>query len=231
MNLKKIILFTYILSFYACIDNTAESNYSGSTTNSYFSSNENKNKPTLSVEEYIRYVQNESNGLNVQKEIDGLKYLYQYKPLEYISAVELRKNKISKNELKNKIETIEELQYCNFRIISDEKNEFLRYRIKFPDEYYSRIEYYSFEMQNDIHLIDGSDTLDCLLFHFERVYSIAPYVTFTCGFAKQYNEKSSSSDFNNKTFVYEDKIFNTGKIYLTVEAKALKNLPLLETYN
>jgi hypothetical protein len=79
-------------------------------------------------------------------------------------------------------------------------------------------------MQKDFKLIDGADTLDCVLYHFERVYGLAPYATMVLGFPLS---KTRTSDYKNKTIGYMDKLFGAGNVYMTVEEEDLNNMPSL----
>lgn len=172
--------------------------------------------------DYVSWVENLQNGLRVEKTIEDFTYTLQYKPLEYIALMELKKNSITTDELKKTTDNYSELQYLTFRISTTGSGELLKKKLKNNEEYYHRIQYYSFEMQRDLKLIEGKDTLDCLLFHFERVYGLAPYATFVLGFPK-------SGNTNNKTLLYDEKVFGTGKIYLTVQSKNYQKTPSLIT--
>ncbi len=172
--------------------------------------------------DYVSWVEDTQNGLKVEKTIEDFTYTLQFKPLEYVALMELKNDSILANELKKTIDNYSDLQYYTFRISAPGEGEFLKKKLGSTDEYYHRIQYYSFEMQNDLKLIDGKDTLDCALFHFERVYGLAPYATFVLGFPP-------SESMNNKTLFYDEKVFGTGKIYLTVQLKNYKKLPSVIT--
>ncbi|MES2394411.1 MAG: hypothetical protein V4549_00305 [Bacteroidota bacterium] len=172
--------------------------------------------------DYVSWVEDMQNGLKVEKTIEDFTYTLQYKPLEYLALMELKKDSILTNELEKTIDNYSDLQYYTFRISAPGEGELLKKKLGSTNEYYHRIQYYSFEMQKDLKLIDGKDTLDCALFHFERVYGLAPYATFVLGFPP-------TESMNNKTLFYNEKVFGTGKIYLTVQLKNYKKLPLVIT--
>lgn len=190
------------------------------------------NKSQLAPIEYVKWVEDIDNGIKVKKTIGDFTFSVLYKPYEYIVAKELRISSISTETLKKKMNEIDELQYFTFRIEADNANtELLRINLASENEYNSRIEYFSFNMQKDLKLIDGKDTLDCVLFHFERVYNIAPYATFVLGFplVDSKKKKEDKQVLNNKVFIYDDKVFGTGKIYLTIKAENSNNIPQLIT--
>ena len=137
--------------------------------------------------------------------------------------MDIKKDTIKTVELKNKIEEYKGLQYFTFRISTESRTELLKKNLTETNDYYGRIQYFSFDMQKDLKLIDGKDTLDCVLFHFERVYGIAPYATFVLGFP-------NSKQINDKTLFYDEKVFGAGRIYLTIRSKNIKRLPEVITY-
>ncbi len=172
----------------------------------------------LSPREYIAWVDDKTNGLKVEKTIGEFTYMFQYKPTDYVAIMDLKKDSIKKEELTSKTEEYSGLQYCNFRISTESQGELLKKNVVNESDYYGRIQYFSFDMQKEVKLIEDTDTLDCVLFHFERVFGLAPYATFLLGFPRTENT-------GNKTLLYDDKIFGAGKIYLTVKLKNIKNVP------
>lgn len=175
------------------------------------------------VQDYIKWVNNSDNGLKVEKTIEDFTYSLQYKPDEYVALMELKKDTVSATELKKKMSEYDGLQYFNFKIETDSRTELLKKNLTQTNEYYARIQYFSFDMQKDLKLIDGKDTLDCTLFHFERVFGLAPYATFVLGFPK-------GDGINNKTLYYNEKVFGSGKIYLTVQSENIKQIPSVIIY-
>lgn len=100
-----------------------------------------------------------------------------------------------------------------FKIILDNANgELLQYELKSPDEYKKRVEYYSFNINQDLKLIYGQDTLDCLFSTFQRDFGLSPEITFNCYFEKIENQ-SLNSEY---TIMFEDKYFNCGIVNLVM---------------
>jgi hypothetical protein len=180
---------------------------------------ENENVPKkLTPREYISWMDDKKNGLKVEKMIGEFTYMFQYKPAEYVAIMDIKKDNIKKPELDKKMEEYNAFQYYNFRISTEAGGELLKKNVVNENDYYGRIQYFSFDMQKDIKLIDNKDTLDCVLFHFERVFGLAPYATFLLGFPLK--EKDC-----DKTLYYDDKIFGAGRMYLTIKSKNIKNIP------
>jgi hypothetical protein len=171
---------------------------------------------------YVSWVDDKANKLKVEKTIEEFTYSFQFQPLEYIAIKDLHKAEIKETELKSKIEEYKDLQYFTFKISTESQTELLKKNLSGTDEYYGRIQYFSFDMQRDLKLIDGTDTLDCVLFHFERVFGLAPYAVFNLGFP-------ATGKNGSKTLFYDEKIFGAGKLYLTIQSKNIKKVPSVIT--
>ncbi len=178
----------------------------------------------LTPPEYVTWCQNKENKLKKLKEIEELTFSLQYKPAEYVVCMEEKADKISTNSLKEKLSELQGLDYYDFKIeVPSAIGELLKYNVSTPSEYNQRVNYFAFDMQHDVKLLDGNDTLDCMLFHFERAYDIAPSAIFLLGFPKT---KSKNSQ---RTFFYQDKVFNKGIIKFTYTKDELSQIPKLKT--
>lgn len=216
-----ILLFFFSFFNFGCSENTDETSKGLNGENNTIAGNTSESKVVpekLSPREYISWVDDKDNGLKVEKMIGEFTYMFQYKPTDYVVIMDIKKDSIGKSELQKKTEEYNGLQYFNFRMSTESGGELLKKNVVDENDYNSRIQYFSFDMQKDIKLIDTKDTLDCVLFHFERVYGLAPYATFLLGFPFTENN-------GNKTLAYDDKIFDSGTIYLTIQSKNIKNLP------
>jgi len=216
---KIFVIISSLLYFCSCKQGDQSMfNFSSGSASENSTLNNQKVNPT----EYLQWSENPENGMIAEKTIDDLSFSAFYKTPEYLVLKEFGNGEITKPEFDKKIKDYEGMQYFSFKIqdIKDEK-ELLRKGLKSEQEYYSRIEYFSFKMQKDFKLIEGTDTLNCLLFHFERSYGLAPNAVFTMGFEPGKNKTST------KSILYQDNVFNVGNIYLTIKDKDLVKLPNL----
>jgi hypothetical protein len=213
-----IILIYLLLLQVACTTSNAGAN------DSFFASAETEiiAPEKLCPVGYVEWIEDKTNGIKIEKTIEGFTYSVMYKPVEYVALLDLKKASVAKQELQNKIEEYNGLQYYTFKITTPDEGELLKKKLTNTNDYYSRIQYYSFEMQKDLKLIEGTDTLDCVLFHFERTYGVSPDITFVVGFPLTENKF-------DKTLLYDEKIFGAGKIFLTVQSKNYKKIPLVIT--
>lgn len=176
----------------------------------------------LNQHEYINWVNDESNGLISIKEISPIKFTLSYKPELY----NLIKDKASKDVLLKSLNNTEkdQLLVFNLRIESINKNneEVIKKGVS-QEEYIHRIDYLSFQAQNDFKLIYGKDTLPCILYHFERSYTLTSHNNMLLGFkTKNINVK------NDLTMYMEDKIFGNGDLYFTIKSENFKSIPKVE---
>ncbi len=168
-------------------------------------------------EKLVAYVNSSDNGYYKEKEIDEIKFSALLKPIEYIKANE----KLKGNNEKGLAE--DDLQYFDLRItVKDFSMEFLKYNLYEASDYPKRVSYCSFEMQNDIYLIDGMDTLPCVFFHFERAFDVVPYGHFILAF-----KPTDKNVIKAKTLVYYDRLFDKGLIKMTFMPNDLIKVPKL----
>lgn len=183
----------------------------------------------LSRSEYIEWIIDENNGLNVEKRINEFIFKSQFKPDEFEALLHLNSdNQTTNSALFEKVEEIKDAQYFTLSIACPEANgDILKFKVSDVNEYYARVEYYSFNVQNDITLIDGKDTLQCALCHFERTYSSAPVIKLILAFpeSKQPREKESC---HKKTLYFDDRVFSCGKVNIEITEEAVCSIPILK---
>lgn len=197
-------------------DNVSQQEMSGGSENASLS---------LEPGEYVQWIQDPENGLKKEKTIDDMIFTLQYKPHEYIVCMEEREPQLQDSLVKRKVGELSDMQYYDFKItLKKGEGELLKFKLNSPEEYNERINYFAFNMQKDIQLVEGNDTLPCSLFHFERAYDVTPSSVFMLGFPLSKNNPE-----DDKTLIVYDKTFNKGFIKFTFSNKELKNLPKLKT--
>jgi hypothetical protein len=170
-----------------------------------------------SPEKLITYVNSAENGYYKEKEIDGVKFSALLKPIDYIRANEALKGDSST------VAADDDLQYFDFRItIKDFNMEFLKYNLPSAGDYGYRVAYCAYEMQKDIFLIDGKDTLPCVFYHFERTYNVVPFGHFLLAF-----KPAGKDAVRPKTLMYYDRLFDKGLIKMTFLPNDLIKVPKL----
>ncbi|MBL4756018.1 MAG: hypothetical protein JKY52_20795 [Flavobacteriales bacterium] len=181
---------------------------------------------------YETWVESEENGLRKSKPVGNYQYSIQYRPWSYIAKRELRDESYDETKMKKKIHEMDELQYFSLRIaLRKDEGDVLRSGLYGEGEYEERIAYLNGHINKDIFLLDGGDTLSCVLHHFERNFGIAPYLNVSLGFEITADEKEAILNevpfaYSDKSLVFEDKLFGTGMVRLTIRGEDLANIPV-----
>lgn len=175
-------------------------------------------KEKLEATDYIKYVESESNGLRVVKKIGDVNYALQYKPMNYVLVKESNSNTSDKG-----IADTDGMQYYTLSYsLSNSNADILKSNIGSTGEYYERVNYLSYGLQNDVYLLEGSDTLKCRLFNFVRSYGLSPRADFIMAF-----DESKKHSANDKLVVVEDKVYGGGIIKFKITKSDIANIPEL----
>src|ERR1700751_4964497 len=162
--------------------------------NSDVVSSDSKNSEVLFPMAYVSWMQDEKHGLSKKKEIEDITFSIQYKPVNYIICLENKQEQLADSLVKRRANELEGARYFDLSIgLTEGEGEILKYHLTSVPEYDSRIKYFAFDMQKDIKLVEGNDTLDCMMFHFERAYDVSPYSKFLLAFPISGKNKSSES--------------------------------------
>lgn len=180
-------------------------------------------KNVVSLENYVEWIKNPANGLNKTKQVNDIKFNLQYKPAEYLVLLE-NKGDIDLDQIKKEISGFEGFHYFTFTIKKDDWNqELLKYNIQSQDEYMARVNYFAFEAQKDLMLVEGRDTSACTIFHFERNYGIAPDLRLLLGF-----KDKSPTVLNDFKLIFYDRVFQAGIIKINIDQNSLQSIPKID---
>jgi hypothetical protein len=219
----KIVLVAATLGLSSCNKGGTSSvnNSDASKEGSLYSS---QSDAELNPADYISWCRDKENGLQKSKEIEELTYSVQYKPGPYIACLEEQSRTMPADTLAKKLSELEGLDYFDFKIeITSGAGELLKHNVPSSAEYNQRVNYFAFDMQKDIKLVRGRDTLDCKLFHFERAYDVAPFAVFLLGFPKV------NGTAEPVEFFYQDNVFHKGIIKFTYSPETFSRIPKLKT--
>lgn len=226
MKVEKVVMNKRLIKYFLLLAiGTFSCNKKEGSTFSTAGNFSGENAPSVQVSELnpselVKYVQSAENGLKHQVKSSELIYTALYKPVDYVICMEEGSEEISKQTADTKRKELEEMQYIDLKIETPE-GEFLQNGN--PEDYSRKINYCSFNMQKDIKLIEGSDTLPCGMFHFERTNDIVPYATFLLGFPVKNRDK-------DKILVINDKLFDKGMIRLIFKSTDIKKTPALKPH-
>lgn len=171
---------------------------------------------------YIKLFDEAGKGLMEEKNIGDLNFSLLYKPQAYMALKENREFAANTEKVKELIHNYDGFQYYTLRVKVNNQSlgkDVLSYNAAGAADYQERVKYFAFDMQKDIKLVSGGDTLPCVLFHFERNFGITDFSNFLLSFPQSKNVNE------DRVFVYEDKVLGTGLVKLTVKAEDINQLP------
>jgi hypothetical protein len=156
--------------------------------------------------------------LNVSKTIGDIHYSIQYKPDDYIF---LKENSQGPSVVKK--EDLKDMQYYTMQYaLVKSGQDILKAHLNTTNDYYARTNYFSFNLQQDIYLVEGKDTMDCKLFNYINSYGLSPKADFVMAF-----DKSNHEHQEDKIIVLEDKVYGGGIIKLKIEKESIQQIPEL----
>ncbi len=181
-------------------------------------------KKELSAREYVQYLESEKSGARQEKNIADIKIAVQYKTAAYMALKEKREEATAVKETVTKLKG---MQYYTIKYsLTNSETDIMKYNLASQSDYYERLNYMSFGMQNDASLIQGKDTLSCVLFNHVRNYGISPYTEIVLGFEETENELAFKE---NKTLLINDRAFGLGYLKFLFQKNDLNDLPELIT--
>ena len=165
---------------------------------------------SLPAAEYAAWVNNPENGLKQGASTGSIQLTALYKPLDFIVLQEADVAVLSNQEaLNTRKQALSELQYYEVQVASHIGTD-------------ATFQQFLGTLQEQISLLDGSDSLACVLYHHEPSMGVKPHETLLLGFFRT-NSK------NDKTLLIDLSQLGQGVTALHFEASALANLPKLST--
>ncbi len=179
---------------------------------------------SLEPKDYVKWLTDAGNGLIETKEIGAYKFSLFYKPAAYQALMECEDYNFQADSVNKTIKQLEGMDYYTFRIESKVTNELANAGTASQDQYSAKLQYFAGEMQNDISLVDGKDTLPCSLFHYERNFGVSAHNNFILVFETGPQNKAA----NNKTLVFNDRVLGIGPLNLSIKGKNIDHIPQLK---
>lgn len=211
--IKSVVYSLILIAFIGCnkSDKIYKHNALAETHNEQLinSARQLNKENVYSQKELNEYVNGVGNLFTYEKSIGAFNYFLKFKPIDYIIMKESSDSIKSDSFLKRKNE-INDFDYFTFIItIENFNDEPLRYLLNNSDDYYKRLSYLANEVGKDLKYFNGSDTVDCSIFHFERTFGVSPYLTLNLAFEK-------SNSLKDRVLFFEDNLFNNGRVIFTM---------------
>lgn len=179
---------------------------------------------SLAPVEYMAWVKDTANGLHVRKCYGEICYAVQYKPTSYVALQELKNPMPTSAELQAAEAQYVDLEYFTLSLtIPSITGEVLKVNVADHNEYSQRLLYLNTVVQQDLALVVSSDTLPCVLHHFERGYDVSPACNLLLAFPK------SEENGKDKTLLFNDRMFGQRVVQLPISGTSLQRLPVIKT--
>jgi hypothetical protein len=162
------------------------------------------------------------DGLQQQKEFKDITFLLKYRPVDEMILSEIGEGKVGDSLYKKLYDKYKDLRYFTFAFKSDKVNEIMEHNGSDDNEYFKLLDYLTNGIQNDFTLVDGKDTLQCVLCHYERNYGLSGLNNLSLAFTCK-NEIAS----NDLVLGYDDKLFKVGKLNFRISKELLNEIPSL----
>lgn len=179
----------------------------------------------VTPEEYILWTADPSNGLIQETNIGEFKFIVEYQPSEKFALRELLEDpdKIDVTRFDSIKREYEGSVYFLVKIGSADgsNDDFMKKGITSEREYFDRMQYFNSEVSNDIILVNGSDTLNCLMHHFERSYSLTSFNTLLLAF-------ENTNKVNDLTLIINDQVLGVGKLKFFIAQQTLTRIPHIQ---
>lgn len=174
-------------------------------------------------ENYFGVLKEEHAGLCTEKTFRDVKFQFRYRPIEEIILDDCGDKRLTDSLYMQLYNNHKDLQYFTLTLSSDRGNDILEYYNGESElVYYQMLDYLENGIQDDIYLVEGKDTLPCLLSHFERGFGLTNQNNVSLAFKNTGPAQSFQTD---KVLVYDDKLFSTGTMQFRISKETLNNLP------
>jgi len=175
-----------------------------------------------SIDNLVDFVENEDNNLITKVQHGEYHFSLNYEPVELITL----RGSVSIDDFKSNypsnLNAYNELEYYTFKIKNERKptrDAISSIYIGDPEEITS---YIDFQIQDDIKLVQGTDTLYCSYLHKEVSEAISNELSYSLGFAKSAIKSTDRKVLLKSNFaVIPDIIFN-------ITDKSIKSIPALK---
>jgi len=80
--------------------------------------------------------------------------------------------------------------------------------LKSKEDYGARVAYFTEQIGSDLELVQGADTLSCILNHMERTYNIRPELTLNLVFEKKSDQQPNELIWHNNPYTQQSTKIN-----------------------
>lgn len=144
-----------------------------------------KQPEKLTPSEFKKWVLSPTSGLQHKVSQGSYDYIMSYLPLEFMALQQLKGDEINKRAFNKKQEELRGTEYYTFMIsLNNGSKNVIKSLVEdteIPAD--QMVHFMAYNLQHDIHLVKGADTLKCAFLHFEETFEITSYARFMIMFS------------------------------------------------
>ncbi|MEO0473299.1 MAG: hypothetical protein AAF206_27045 [Bacteroidota bacterium] len=173
--------------------------------------------------EYTSWAQGESSLLHQQKEMGPYQFDLVWQPMQLQLAQAMMDGHIPNEELSDIQAEGARSSHFQMRITPDDQGEpLLQFMAHDDQSYQNAYAYLAYDLQKDLKLVQGADTLRPSLYHFEQGHDLTPHGTLVFAFDLP-EDKLSGYKLH-----YDDKILGIGPLRFGLAQLDQSQLPTLK---
>jgi len=178
---------------------------------------------SLRPEKYVNRINTDEN-LVIEQAGENFTYEAMFRPDDFMALLSFGNESINKEHFYAQKKSYGDNINFQFRIHTKDKNrEALKAGLLNKADYFQRLNHLSEGVQRDFKILLGSDTLLCQMVHFERTYSMRPYVNLLLSFPC--TPKQKKQDF---TLLYNDLLFDGTSQKFVYQQSKINQCPKLK---
>lgn len=166
------------------------------------------------------WVKAPENGMVQEKSLGNFTYTVMYKPASYVALQSLAGEQgVNKARYEEELKAVGSMLYFTFQVAHADAQDAFMADVENEQEYGARVSYFMNDAQQDFMLVNGTDTLPCTLYHYERDYGISNKESISLGF------DPGNKPVKNLQFIYNDQQLGTGPVKVTYTEAQLHAIP------
>ena len=179
----------------------------------------------LNPVEYARWIVSPSNGLQSKVTEGSYDFIVNYLPADYMILKEFRGREFSRKQFEKRQKELKNTEYYSLLInLNNGKNNVVKSLV---DEHKANadqvVKYLAYDLQREIRLVKGTDTLKCSFLHMEETYEVTSYARLTLVF--DVPEEGRRKSDQDRTILATFPWLQNPDLRFSIAKKNLQNVP------
>ncbi|MDR1680053.1 MAG: hypothetical protein LBR81_09820 [Prevotellaceae bacterium] len=169
--------------------------------------------------DYVRWIENKDNGLKIDMEDSPYLYELQYQPVAYLAIRQTNNPQITPAALKQAIDNRGDYLYFSLKMQKQGERGILS---DMDINSVNKNSYLLSGIQNDMFVLSGGDSLQCVMSHFESANSLIPYDRCVLAFEKPKDEK------DDLVFLFRTDVYRRAWLRIPIKRENINKIPQLK---